>query len=137
MINRKHLLKKINQNQIKNSKVDYNKEFLNKKLKDIFSDDISTKYSNNYYREYNKDLIEELLNLEDEEKKNLFENIFNLTFIDCMEHLCGKKYFKELEGLKSLDEIFQKQNEIFECIKDLVFNLEERINRKHSRNRKK
>ena len=69
IINRKHLLKKINRNQIKNGKVDYNQEFLNKKLKDIFSNDISTKYSKNYYREYNKDLIEELLNLEDEEKK--------------------------------------------------------------------
>lgn len=126
----------LNIEQSKNKNIKENKKFIKKSLKDIFSVDIKKKYTN-YNISHNKDLINNLLNEKDEEKKNLFENIFNLTFIDCMEHLCGKKYFKELEGLKSLDEIFQKQNEMFEYIKDLVFNLEERINRKHSRNRKK
>ena len=139
IINRKHLLKKINQNQIKNGKVDYNKEFQNKKLKDIFSNDISTKYRKNYYREYNKDLIEELLNLEDEEKKNLFEKIFNLSFFDCLNHFRGKTNINEFGESLSLDEALKKfeDEDYKQKFKNFVQNYEKIIWSKKSRNRKK
>ena len=122
--------------QSKNKNIKENKEFIMKSLKDILSVNIKKKYSN-YNNSHNKDLITNLLNEKDEEKKEIFENIFNLTFIDCLDHLCGKKDIKELEGIKPLDKIFQKEKDFFEYFKDLMFNLEETINRKHSRNRKK
>ena len=66
---RKQLLKN-NQNQILSSKADYNKDFLNKKLKDIYSDDISTRYSI-YPPEHNKYIIENLLNEKEEKKRKI------------------------------------------------------------------
>ena len=99
--NRKQLLK-INQKQVLNNKVDYNIKFLNKKLKDIFSDNISKKYRK-YSPQYNKILIEQLLNEKDEAKKNLFEKIFNLTFFDCLKYFRGETNIDVLEGLVRLD----------------------------------
>jgi hypothetical protein len=68
---RKELLK-LNQSQIIDSK--NNRDFLNKSLKDIFSEDISTKY-NNYLINHNKALIQDLLNEPDANKKITFENL--------------------------------------------------------------
>lgn len=105
-------LPKINQSHIVKSKVEYNKEFLNKKIRDIFSEEISTKYSR-YSPEHNKNLIQELLNEENEKIKGFFSAIFNLTFFDCLCHFRGSKNIKELNGLKMLEEsIRQFEGEI-------------------------
>ena len=51
--------------------------------------------SNNYlYR-----LIKSLLNEKDEKKKNIFMKIFELTFLECLEHFRGTKYIKELNNM--------------------------------------
>ena len=129
-------LKKMDQSQIKNVKE--NKEFLYKKLKDIFSFDISGRYTNFLYG-HNKNLINELLNEKDEEKRMKFENIFNLTFLDCLNHFSGKKYFKDIEGLKSLDEESKKYEDdldYYELFRKYVNDFEDIIMRKKSRNRK-
>ena len=130
------IMKLFNFEQSKNKNVKENKDFINKSLKEIFSVDITKKY-NNYNKSHNKDLITKLLNEEDYEKKYIFENIFKIKFIDCLDHLCGKNNFKELEGIRPFDEIFQEEKDIFENLKDLINNLEERISQKHSRNRGK
>ena len=132
-------LKKINQRQILNSKADYNKEFLNKTLKEIFSDNITTKYST-YPLTHNKIVINNLLNEKDEEKRKVFKRLFNLTFLDCLNHFNGKNYIQELEGFIKLDEACSKLNldeEYMIILKKFVINYEEKIMNKKERNREK
>ena len=96
--NIKQLLK-INYTQIQKMSANYNKTLLDKKIKDIFSDDISKKYTD-FPSYHNKDLINRLLNEEDEEKKNQLVNLFNKTFKECIQHLRGDKTIEGLEGLE-------------------------------------
>ena len=129
---RKELLK-LNQSQIVDSK--NNRDFLNKSLKDIFSEDISTKY-NNYLINHNKVLIQNLLNEQDANKKNIFENLFNLTFLDCLLHIRGEKYYEQLHGLKTFDELckrFEEDKDYLELFKYYVNNFEKIINKKRKR----
>ena len=134
-------LLKINQKQRKESLANYNKNFLNKKLKDIFSDDISTKYKK-YQPNYNRNLIRNLLNEEDNEKKNIFEKLFNFTFLDCLKHYRSSEYIEELEGLKLLEDSFKdfKENDIElnkQYLELYVNNFEIIINQKKQRKSRK
>ena len=132
-------LKKINQGQIVSSKADYNKGFLNKTMKDIFSDNISTKYSR-YSLDYNKILIQKLLNEEDEEKRRIFKTIFNLTFLDCIKYFRGDINIQELEGFIKLDEAcfpFKDDENYMIKFKNFILNYEENIMSKKLRNKEK
>ena len=116
-----------------------NKEFLNKKLKEIFSENISNKYIM-YSKDHNKKLIQNLLNENDEEKRIKFNKLFNLTFLECLNHLIGKKYIEELEGFPSLENICKRFNEDQEYLNLLnyyIINFEEIIMRKRTRSSKK
>ena len=95
---------KLKQNQLISSKTDYNKDFLEKTLGVIFSGDISTKYSC-YPSTHNKKLIESLINDKDDKIRNIFKNIFDLTFVDCLKHFRGSKIVEELEGMNNFKEI--------------------------------
>lgn len=70
----------LNKKQKSNTSIKYNQEFLYKSLRDIFSDDISSKYSN-YNLKHNKLLIEELISEKNEEKRKYFQNLFSLNFL--------------------------------------------------------
>ena len=41
----------------------------------------------------------------DEKKRIYFNNLFNLTFLQCLKHFIGRQNICELEGLSGLDEI--------------------------------
>lgn len=97
-INLKKLLK-INQEQIKDMNPNYNKLLLNKTIKEIFSVIISEKYTN-YPKTHNINLINDLLNEKNEEKKIKFNLLFNKTFIECIRHLRGDEIISGLEGLE-------------------------------------
>lgn len=97
----------LKQEQISNSNVIYNILLLKKTLREIFSEKISGRIKN-YPEDHNKIIIEGLINEKDEEKKIYFQNLFNLTFSDCLEYLRGDKYFEQLNGL----ELFSEFNEI-------------------------
>ena len=58
----------LNKNQVTNSKIKDNKDFMKKSLAEIFSDSISTRY-NNSPENSNEILIKELMNEEDEAKR--------------------------------------------------------------------
>jgi len=73
----------INQEQISNATIPFNKMFLNKKLSEIFSVNISTRYTN-YLPEHNKLLIQKLRKDNDEIKKIYFNTLFNITFNQCL-----------------------------------------------------
>jgi hypothetical protein len=121
------------------SKSDYNKEFLDKKLGEIFSDDISSKYSR-YPSSHNRELIKSLLNEEEERRRIIFCKLFNLTFADCLNHFRGSKKFEELEGLSNLDNYLKSKKmvnnkEYCDVFKYFVTDYERVIMGKKSRNR--
>ena len=91
---------KLNKSQKANADAEFNKIFIRKTLKEILSQNI-TKQINFYEQDHNKKLIETLL-LEQREK---FEKLFNLTFIECLEHFIGDKHIEELNGLTLFTEL--------------------------------
>ena len=137
------LIKKIldiNQIQKSDNKLESTKLFLNKKLSEIFSVDISSKYTT-FLPDHNKILISRLLNEEDIEKREKFQKIFNLTFADCIQLFLGNnnKYI-EFEGFPVLDEIkdeLNEDNEYLEKIKNFLLNFEDIIKHKNPRKRNK
>ena len=132
-------LMKLNQEQKKNSNVEFNQLFLNKTLKEILSQKITRRIK--FYKEdHNKELINQLI----EEKKEEFENLFNLTFIECLEHFVGIRKIEELNGLTLFSELkkqildkYKKDGESF--YKNLEFFMKEfknKINNAKPRKRK-
>ncbi len=125
-------------NQKLSSKDD--KEFLNKTLKEIFSEIEITKANLKLYDEnHNKDLINQLLNEEDEEKRVFFNKLFNLTFIECLKHFRGSEIIEELNGLVSWDKFvnkFEDGTDYKETVKYYIFNFEKVIERKRKRSKK-
>ena len=83
-------IKIIDTSQIKCVKKDYNIELLNKTLKEILSTKISKKY-NGPPSEINNIIIEKLLNEKEEEKRQVFNNIFNKTFREWIHNLIDPK----------------------------------------------
>ena len=122
-----------------NSSVEFNKEFLNKTLKEILSQNI-TKRIKKYEQEHNKKLINNLL----EEKKEEFEKLFNLTFIECLNHFSGNKLIDELNGLTLFSELkdqiltkYEKDGEsYFKNLEKFFKEFEQRINNAKPRQKK-
>ena len=135
--NQKGKLLYLSSDQVKQSKVDYNKKLLNKTLKDILSYNISGKYTN-YKPQHNKYIIEELLK-EDEEKRIFYKSLLNLTLLDCINHLRGDIFIKELKGLGTLDDMIHDLSEGIkykQMFRYYFLNFETKINEKKGRNRK-
>ena len=121
----------LNQAQITNSSATFNKELLNKTLYDIFSDKISSRITT-YPKDHNKVIIERLINEKDTEKRIYFQNLFNLTFLDCLEYLSGDKHFEQLNGLELFSEFKEIKQDFLikyddgeEYVKILKYHLKE------------
>ena len=128
-----------NKNPKYNSSIEYNKLFLKKTIKEILSQNISTIY-NNYKPDFNKKLIERLINEEDNEKRKYFKKIFNLTFVDCLKHFNKTKEIKELDGMECIDDVleeFNNEKEYKEILYYQLKNFDDIINSKSSRTSKK
>ena len=137
-IYRKEILT-MNKSQKSNSNISFNRVFANKKLSDILSDNISSRYSN-YLPEHNKLLIERLKNDEDENKSIYFNKLFGLTFKDCLAHFIGKITLEELKGMKRFDnikEIFGDDKEYINILGYYLENFENIIYNKNPRRPKK
>lgn len=120
----KKKLLKLNQDQKKDSHADFNKQFLYVSLRDILSHNITKKIKYNS-EDHNKNLINELI----DEKGDIFEKIFNITFIECLEHFAGVNTKEELKGLK-----------LFSELKEQIIQLKvykKRINNANPRKKKK
>ena len=80
---------------------------LDKKLGDIFSQDISTKFTN-YLTKHNSILIQRLLNEKDDKKRICFQKLFNITFLQCLKYFNGTEHYEELEGFQQFNDIKHK-----------------------------
>ena len=134
-------LKFLSQKEKKKSKLDLERQFMNKKLNDIFSQDISERFRN-YNFDHNKNIIASLINEKDEDKKTYFNNLFNLTFSDCLNYFIGKIDKEELKGFKTLES--EKQNllqkygkEGGDYLADYIKNYENRLNKRNKKSGKK
>jgi len=94
----------INQTQIADATIKFNRLFLLKTLSEIFSEDISKRYTN-YLPDHNKYVISSLINHQDENVKNYFIKLFNLKFIDCLKHFRGSIIIPELSGMTPFNEL--------------------------------
>ena len=124
----------INQSQITNATILFNKGFLNKTLGEIFSENISTRYTNNK-KEHNKILIQKLKEDKDEAIKNYFQQLFNITFVDCLKHFRGDIEIDELKGLISFKDLESKMEdkEYWEALNHYIYNYEIITSRKRER----
>lgn len=131
-------LKILNQDRKVNSTIDLDKEFLEKKLIDIFSENISSRLSN-YSLTHNKTIIESLINENDGDKRDFFKKLFNIKFLDCLKYFRGDDIFiDELKGFKyfSLLEATLLNNhgkDYVNSLKNYLINFETIINNKKSR----
>ena len=131
---------KINQEIIKDINVENNKILLKTQLKDIFSNKVSKKYER-YGLDYNKKLVEKIYDERIQEKTIA---ILEKTFLECLEHFRGSKFYKELEGLeeeyknviKSFRDIGESE-EYIQIFQDLANRFEDYYENKKSRNTKK
>ena len=129
----------INQKQKSDNTIQSNKDFLKKTLGEIFSENISSKYTT-YKPCHNKLLINELKNEKDEDKKNYFKKLFSITFIDSLKHYRGTENIEELKGMKGFNDIKSKYKDDTDYLKSLeyyIMNYEEILNKKRVRKSKK
>ena len=120
------------------SDVDYNKDFLNKKIGNILSDKISKKYTT-HKEDHNKTLVKYLTNEKDIYKKLFFNKIFNLTFLQCLKHYSGEKPLKELNGVKCFNEdknALKEDDDYISILDNYIKNYEEKIMNKNSRKKR-
>jgi len=137
-------LQTLNQSQKSDATVNFNKLFIDKKIREIFSENISGRFTN-LPLNHNKRLIENLLNENDENKRDYFNRLFNLTFLDCLKHFRGDIIIKELIGLNTFDKekklILEKYIEdgadYAESLEYYLKNFEEIVKNKRSRKPRK
>ena len=98
---------KVNKKDLSHSSVEFDKLYLNKKLKEIFSENVSDKYTN-YPKDKNEKLFQELKELD------YFKDIFELTFLDCINHINGTEKQPLLEGFETIEEIITNENKKFD-----------------------
>ena len=124
----------IDKSDLSHSNVDFDKKFIHFKLKDIFSKDISKKITR-YFPGHNRNLLHFLI-IPENEGSYYFSQLFDLSFLDCLEHIRGSKNIELLNGMKNMEEIFEsyKSNKNYydSLIKNMT-NYEIYLNRKKSR----
>lgn len=142
--NKDSLFYLINKKVKENINVNYIMNLLNSQLKDIFSNDVSTKAKKTFKNDHNKKLIEKT-NKENAKIKTI--KILNKTFRECLEHFAGIENsceeLIELENYKKnfIEEVLRKKEkkseEYINKFNEMINTFEERYKNKKSRNRQK
>lgn len=81
VINKK-IIRKINPLESNNITIAHNKILLKNTLREILSTDISERYTSVIQSNINEKIINDLLNEENEDKRQIFNDLFNKTFSD-------------------------------------------------------
>ena len=107
----KKTLMKLNGKQNSNANIEFNRNFLNKTLQDIFSENVTSRISL-HAKENNKIIIDGLINDKNEKISNYFKGLFNLTFFDCLKYFRGENISIEyLKGLSRFSDYKRKNEE--------------------------
>ena len=122
---------KISKKELNHSNVEFDKNYLNTKLKEIFSGDISGKFTN-FLINKNEKLLQNLI------KIDYFKELFELTFLQCIEHINGTKFIPLLEGFETIDEmLLNEENKLnendIENYKYIIVNYKQCVENKFSR----
>jgi len=122
-------LKKIEYEQIGNLRIEFDADFMYKTLGEIFSSSISERYFKTKDRKnYNKNIINELRLL----NQNL-KDIFDITFLDCLNHFIDKKKNEKLDGIVLLENIDNLDEDDKKNLKKWGLVYEEEILKRRSR----
>ena len=137
----------INKQQVVIANIDYNQKFMKETIGTILSDTISTRFTN-YRPKHNEELIKRLKEDKNKNIREYFEKLFNLTFLDCVDHFIGNEKLEILEGMTLFEEMkddhaqLEKRNidlndeSYLENLKYYFENYESILKAKKSRNRK-
>jgi hypothetical protein len=99
-------LKKIGYAQTRKINISFEKKFIYKTLGDIFSAKITTRFKTiGDKKNFNKDRIDKL-KLTNPELKN----IFDVTFIQCLNHFMEYDEIDALKGMKTFEQVKAKEN---------------------------
>ena len=136
----------IKKDQIANSKIEFNKEFLNKSLKEIFSVELSHRITN-YPKMHNMILIKQLMNEDELKKREYFQGLFSLTFLDCLKYFRNEndEKYAYIEGLKRFDDLVnenkfneeENDEEYIKCLRECIDNYEKILAEKKGRKARK
>ena len=95
------LFQKIAYDVKKEKPINEEKIFINKTLGEIFSNKVSSKYTTIRDKDnFNKKKIDEI-----KESNNKLNDIFNIKFIDCLNHFMGHKKSELLSGMTEFKDI--------------------------------
>ena len=122
-----YYLKKISKINYEDNSVEFNIIFLYTNLETIFSVEISDKYKR-YDKNNNIILIQKLLTDENEERKEYFEKLFKLTFLDCLKHFRGSDISPLLDGMTNFIEHkikYENDQDYLNNLDSIVMNYEE------------
>ena len=130
----------LNQVQKSNGNAEFNKNFLNKSLREIFNENISPKFKK-YSPDHNKNIIDLLTDENKNENAGYFKRLFSLKFSECLKHFSGSNNLKDLEGMTTFDslksEIRKKEGDDYlETLNYYITNFEVLINKKRVRKAK-
>ena len=130
----------INHKQTADATVKFNKSFLKKTIGDIFSVDISKRYSV-ISLAHNRNLIKSLMEDKDNDnRRQYFDDLFNLSFGDALQHYGGIKKIEQLNGMKTFDSIkeeFENDEDYLKLLNYHISDFEKILSKKRIRNGKK
>ena len=131
----------LNQEQKSKGNAKVSKNLINKSLKEILSENISTKFTN-YSPEHNKNLVDLLTDENKTENAEYFKRLFSLKFSECLKHFNGNGNFKELEGMNTFDSLKsgirkKEGDQYLHSLNYYIINFEKHINNKRERKTKK
>ena len=106
----KKKLMKLCQDQIQDASIQFNLAFLEKTLREIFSENISTRITN-YPSDRNKQIVEELINDKNDVRRKYFDGLFKLTFLHCLKYF-GNDQDADIEYLKGFKKFDQMKDKI-------------------------
>lgn len=132
-------LLKINKKQKSEAKIEHDKKLLQKSIGDIFSVNITRKYRN-FSPNQNKKLINDLKTDEKSGNIKYFQNLFNLSFLECLKHYRGEKNILELEGLEGIQlvkDTYKNEEYYLKYLEYYIQNFEKIIYKKKEKHFKK
>ena len=116
----------ITQEEKADNKIESIEIFFQKTLKEIFSVNISKKYTS-YLPNHNEIIIGKLLSEKDEIKRKKFEKLLNLTLSDCFNLFIGNNHsddFQDFPIFENIREDLKWSEKYLDKIKIFLFNFE-------------